>query len=278
MDSDLVYSADALSAKATFYNKDFSIFVEGKEDLIFWKNICEYANVKNFHIEDVGGTPIKDYIKLIEIENAEFIVACDLNYNDFLGTVKKNNKIIYTYGHSIENTMYFLVERINLLLRTLTKTLHDFEEQISSAISDMIGALETLIIYDIANFIFDKSIPVLTNNCHKFLSPKTFKLNQQKIQETIDFCRASISDEEFNLCRNKVIKSKKNPWFLIRGHFLASWILKLVRTIAERHSGFNLNLSYEALYSLFINCDKNQKDVLYLRRKMKMAVQEFYLD
>ena len=54
MDS-LEYSKEALGAKGLFYNKKTTVYVEGKDDPLFWEKIFELAGLE-VYIEDVGSS------------------------------------------------------------------------------------------------------------------------------------------------------------------------------------------------------------------------------
>lgn len=273
---DLVYSKDALEAKATFYDKDYTIYVEGKDDLLFWNKICRLADLKNYHIEDVGGDPINDYRKILENEVADFIVACDLNFDDFINK-KKTPRIVTTYGHSIENSMYILIDKIDHIIGTYSKSLKSFKKEIEAAFKDLTEKIYYIILYDIANEVFDKSIAVLTNSCNRYLATThSYELCEKKIKETIRKIEVLFSKEEIDFCLNKLKKTKKDIWFYIRGHFLTTWIYKLIKTLSESHSSVKTDISYDSIYSAFIDIRKSQKDINYSIKLMRQAAADMY--
>ncbi|MBU1078602.1 MAG: DUF4435 domain-containing protein, partial [Spirochaetes bacterium] len=101
------YSSDAQSVKSMFYGKDFSVFVEGDEDINFWAMYFQMASNKQAYIEQVGGKEeLQDKIDMIINEDAKIIVAMDKDHTPFLNDEIINKKIIKTVGYSIENTLY----------------------------------------------------------------------------------------------------------------------------------------------------------------------------
>ena len=54
MSNGLEYSNEALSSKGLFYNKTITVYVEGKDDPLFWDKLFDLAEI-SAHIEDVGG-------------------------------------------------------------------------------------------------------------------------------------------------------------------------------------------------------------------------------
>jgi hypothetical protein len=104
--NDLEYALEALEIKGLFYNKKITVYVEGKDDPLFWDNLFNIAEIEA-HIEDVGGSlELDKYIAKIIDSNAEFYVATDNDHNDFLENIATHPKVIRTYGYSIENSMY----------------------------------------------------------------------------------------------------------------------------------------------------------------------------
>ena len=100
------YSVEAEEAKRLFYNKDYTVFVEGADDVIFWSKLFELAELDS-HIEDVGGKDrLKTKIYDILDSGASFIVCCDSDHSDFDDERIEHQQIIRTYGYSIENSMY----------------------------------------------------------------------------------------------------------------------------------------------------------------------------
>jgi hypothetical protein len=114
---DWIFSAEALETKSLMLDTDFSVYVEGKDDILFWESLFEKEGITNFHIEEVGGYVfLGPYMNKIVNDNANIIVACDTHLSDFLGFDYQHERIIRTFGYSIENTMYNKI-RINLIIR-----------------------------------------------------------------------------------------------------------------------------------------------------------------
>ncbi|MBD1362883.1 DUF4435 domain-containing protein [Mucilaginibacter sp. ZT4R22] len=276
-EDDLVYSTAALEAKATFYNKDYTIYVEGKDDLLFWDTICKYAKLSNYHIEDVGGEPINYYKELLT-DDPDFIVACDLTYDEIKGIKNKSPKLVYTYGHSIENSMYRSIDRIDSAIKKYSKDLKSHREEIKSAIDELIDKIKKLIIYDIANEVFNKSVAVIANNCARYLKVGySYHLCNNKINETINKISHLFEKEELEFCENRLNKVNKSLWFYIRGHFLTTWILKLIKYLCEQSSKVKIDITYNAIYSEFIECNKSDSDIKYLIRSLKRAKNSIYV-
>lgn len=274
MDS-LEYSHDALSNKSLFYNKKFSVYVEGDDDVLFWGSLFELANLEA-HIEDVGGKPeLKKYIRRIVQENADYIVATDLDYYDFLFKNEKisHRKILTTYGHSIENTMYSF-HIINKIISSLSKKKINLIEEIEEWGNSLCNDADELIIYDIANERYNKGISVLTNACNYLLiNNKSIYIDKNKVIKKIKEINSSFEINEIRSVKRLKSTIKKDNWYIIRGHFLTNAIINYIKKRVIDFTGNSPNgLSKDMLYALTIDCKdnwRNRKDVVSMVSAIK---------
>ncbi|HBM2026214.1 TPA: DUF4435 domain-containing protein, partial [Acinetobacter baumannii] len=104
--NNLEYSTDAKNILNDFYEVDKILYVEGIDDKVFWGILFDRYSDKTVEIIDVGGVEnLKPYIE--QIERSEILnayVACDQDYN-FFKDKEWHNKVICTFGHSIENSL-----------------------------------------------------------------------------------------------------------------------------------------------------------------------------
>ncbi|BEE18489.1 hypothetical protein VAWG006_27420 [Aeromonas enteropelogenes] len=102
----LSYSMEAQNILNLFYNTNYVVYVEGKDDIPFWENLfCKFTTLM-VEIQDVGScNELNKYIdRIISGELSSVIVACDSDFTLF-EQYKSHPKIIRTFGHSIENTL-----------------------------------------------------------------------------------------------------------------------------------------------------------------------------
>jgi len=105
--SKIDYSIDALNVRNCFFSTDTIVYVEGDDDILFWDKVFRASTSASIYIEAVGGSKELDkYIELINSGELESIAARDSDYLDFEGKKNGDSKIIYTVGHSIENSIY----------------------------------------------------------------------------------------------------------------------------------------------------------------------------
>ena len=98
------FSIKAQNVEAQFYNKKAIVYVEGDDDLLFWR---QHFPDSYFEIKKVDGCKNLEK-KIYEIENSglKCIVACDSDYKSFEEGYKTHPLVVHTLSHSIECMMY----------------------------------------------------------------------------------------------------------------------------------------------------------------------------
>jgi hypothetical protein len=252
----LNYSTDALNVKSLFYNKEISLYIEGKEDIPFWENILSFWELNNLHLEETYGYEgLIDYMDQIVDNDANILVACDSDHSRFLKENKyKNPKIIRTYGYSIENTMY-CVHKINQVVKRFSKSKNSFNKEITKWYHQFCDDCTILLYYDIANHRFSKGVQVFGDKCNRFLeSDHSPNLGKDKIDNYIKSIDRHFSEIEINECIELVKKDKRELRFLIKGHFLTNAVINLIKSLVEKETGDKVTLSLDNLYSLMVGC------------------------
>lgn len=250
----LEYSIDALDAKSLFYNKEFTVYVEGKDDILFWKYLFELADV-NAYIEEVGGDKeIDKYIEKILNEKAMFIVACDNDHKPFMDESIVHPNIITTYGYSIENSMYNAFV-INDIICKLSRNSVDVKEYIEDWANKFTDDVFELLKYDIANHKYNKGISILGDNCSRFLiSENSHLVNQERVQFFLNQVKDTFTEKELSEVEELISESKKANWFLIKGHFLTKATVNIIKYFVKEISGISTgSISSDMIYSLTIN-------------------------
>ena len=169
----LEYSIEALEAKALFYGKQAILFVEGIDDPLFWDQFVDSLNLE-VHIEEVGGSENLEKIvdKIID-EDANVYVAIDRDYIEFYEDTihrrRNHQRILQTYGHSIENTLYHPIILNDVIKSYVRLTVFDETEEINSCISAFENDVRILLIYDILSNKLQTSKKVLGDSCMRHL-------------------------------------------------------------------------------------------------------------
>jgi len=274
MDSPFEYSSDAIENRAAFFDKNFTVYVEGPEDILFWDNLFQEAGLDDFHIEDVGGSEnLEPFIQEILQNDLNIIVACDSDYAKLDNSLVVNDKIIYTHGFSIENSMY-RIDKINEIIQYLAKKRVNIKEEIKQWQLDFEEKCESLLIYDYANHKFNKGVTVLgLNSCRYLVNNSSKLLCETKINKAIQKIKDSFSETEIESAKQEINYSTLNNWFHIRGHFLSNAVYNLVKSSAERLGGNTVSFSLDALYAMTVNCAKykDESDIQPLLSDINMA-------
>lgn len=269
--SELEYSVDALNVKAEFFGKNFSVYVEGEDDIMFWESFFKIAGFDSIYIEDVGGyTNLTPYMAKILDEDAKIIVAADTDHFDIIGFDFEHDRIVRTYGYSIENTLYNS-ERISKIIRKLSKKKPPEVDEIEKWKIGFADVGKELLVYAIANKIFDKEIKTFTDKCSRFLkSKKAAELCEDKLKEWKNDLERKFTPEEFEKAEDIVSKSTKDKWYLIRGHFLTNGVINYIKKQVRTLVGKEPSLPLDNLYAMCADLTE-LKDFNHLEFKAPIA-------
>lgn len=268
------YSNDALEIKGAFYNKEIIIYVEGIDDPIFWTETLKLVN-KEAYIEDVGGcNELEKYIKKITEENANFYIATDRDHSDFLNENHLHSeRILFTYGHSIENTIYKCNSINDIIIKYSRKVNLNLKVEIQNILTDFENKVDDLLVYDIANRKYGKGVKVFGDTCARFLKNKnSTELCETKINEFILSIKDNFTNEEIENTNQLIVNNPKSKWFLVKGHFISLLIINIIKKYTKIHRGIEISINSDDVYSHTIDGMKNNHteiDVIYLINETK---------
>jgi len=276
----LNYSTDALNVKSLFYNKPFIIYVEGQDDINFWDYLFKSKTNVEFRIEESPGgkTGLLTYMDKIVEEDAQIIVACDSDYNAILPIEKKyiHDRIVRTYGYSIENTMY-CPHNINQLIKRYGRLKGGFFPDVDAWYEEFLENSRTLLVYDLANHVFTKGIQVFGDKCVKFLdNEKSSSISKVKVNKFILDISKNFESEQIEYTKTLITRSKKELRFLIKGHFLTNGVLNFIKNTIRKETSIKIPINLDSLYALMVSCvgrcDKKCKDVQFLKDQIKKSL------
>ncbi len=271
------YSKEALEVKPLFYDKEFSVYVEGEDDVIFWESLFRIAGYENIHIEEVGGyLQLTPYMEKIVNEDTNIIVAADTDHRDFLGFDFQDERIIRTYGYSIENSMYS-IQRVHQIIRKLSNNNPPAKREIKNWRISFSKEAKQLLIFSIANSLYGKGEVIFGDKCIRFLKNSTAsELCPAKIDKFIADISVLFTEEEIQVATNLLEETTKDVWYLIKGHFLTNGVLNYVTKTVEKKTGKKPFLSLEALYALCVDNeelkDKETEDIKEMVNRIKSAM------
>ena len=253
--SSLEYSAGALSALSLFHRKKHVIYVEGVEDVRFWEILLKQLGLTDFLVKPAGGVgEIKKYTEDILVNDAKIVVARDRDFDDFERTVHKNPRIIYTYGHSIENTLLSKKILNQITMNYLMTSRLSFEQEIVQWYDKTVNDTKQLLALEIANALYKKRISVMGKSCVRFLpNNKAHYLCPTKVQETLTNLKHRFLEKEIIDAHSILAKIKKHIIWHIRGHFLTGIALNFIKHIVKREKGSTFTLEHDSFYVMLIS-------------------------
>ena len=256
---DLEYSLDAKNILDQFYEVDVILYVEGIDDKIFWSILFEKFYGKSIEIIEQNGienlTKYIDDISSNKITNA--FVACDQDYH-FFNDKEWHNKIVCTYGHSIENSLVNVESMIDIVKSFSKYYKKDIiRNVIENWVIDFHEKIENLIYCDIYNEQHKLGLSVSENNCDRyFINKNSYKISESNVKSKLD----SIFDsEEITEIKNQ-LKNHNEIIFpnFIRGHFLSSAATRFTTLLSSELSNKKISIAKDAFFScLTISFEKN---------------------
>lgn len=247
--SSVEYSTDAVNVLHQFHRCETLVYVEGDDDLLFWEFILSYFGLENFKIEIKDGSQeLEKYTERLISEDLNVIIARDADYGVLTGRIPQHSRLLTTFGHSIENTLYCTIS-IAQLARVWAKVPNCLIAQTESWFEQFNQKFSELICLDIANDHFGASLDVLGDNCTRYMKSKTCdNVDDRKVQQKIDSIRTKLDNEKVTTIEQIIADSDCTISNLIRGHFLQSAVVKYINS-RMKELGKNKTISYDNLYS-----------------------------
>ncbi len=250
--SEFEYSIDALNVKSSFYKANSIIYVEGDEDVMFWNEIFSRIDGFDYQIEPLGGSEELDkYIEKISSGELVAIAARDLDYTNHIKSQVKHERVVYTYGYSLENSLYTF-DSLHALAKIWCKDPRFESKVCRNWIGQFAQSFRQLLALDIANATAKTGLNVLYDNCTQFMLGKNSPLPcVEKIGKKIAEIEDSIPQKDIDSALEFLGANDERIVFSIRGHFLASAVSKFISSKAQA-IGKKVSISNDALYSTAI--------------------------
>jgi len=245
------YSSDGLNVLDKFHDVRFVVYVEGQDDIAFWDSLLKKSGISGYHIDYAGGIEeLKKIMSQIIHDDAQVIAACDSHYSLLLCTFPKHDRIISTFGHSIENTMY-CPHIINRVANKLSRNLKDQTTSITIWYTTFCASAKLLIIYDLAREKYGKPVEVCPDNCSRFLkSHYSYNLDDTKINEYIAQRKSHFRADEIKASEELIDQASIDIRHIIKGHFITNAVINFLKASAKRLAGTRPVISINLLYAL----------------------------
>ena len=249
---DFSFSIKAQNIEHHFYNKLAIVYVEGKDDLVFWNN---YFSDKEFELRESGGCKeLEKKMQEIIQDKLRVIVACDSDYSHYIQTIYNHPLIIRTISHSIECMMYCPIN-INKCIKNISRSLEDKIETIESLYHEFCLLTKELLVYDITSNKYKKGISIFDDSCKRFLtSNNSVRISQEKIDQFITGIKSQFNEDDLNEIRQQIEKDKRPLRNIIKGHFQTDFVRNVIKYLSESNDKKGVSISNDALFALLIEC------------------------
>lgn len=248
--ANLSYSNDALRVLNQFYGAEKILYVEGEDDIVFWESMLEKFGVAGIKVKAVSGLPeLEKMIEKISIGEIRSLAARDRDYTDFKD-VEALGCVLYTYGHSIENTL--LHESV------ITRVLKTYGRLGARQVKDgefsewfyrFNEVFELMVIYEAAKERKGCGILIMGDNCTRFMKTQSSHSPcSKKINAYLRECRAAEELEDIiEDIEKRIRETERNSCDYMRGHFLFSGCLKFANYKLGQYT--NKKISKDGFFS-----------------------------
>jgi len=271
----LPYSANGADALGLFHRAKYVIWVEGPDDIVFWEQVLQQVSFANYKVKPAGGkTVLTKYIADIVEHDIDNVVCLDSDYSDYIGDKIDHPRVIYTYGYSIENSMYSPAN-ISKTTGIIAKQTAPPVNEVEQWLEQNCNVLEEILLYDIANEVYGRGVSVLGDCCARFLFSSSGRFAAEKIATAISEVKQKFTDNEIEHVKSLVQSDNRQKYQIVRGHFLFSSIHKYVKSKAQaggsRHSMSNDHL-FDVLVTTFTEKCCEYSDFNHLKRSFQRLI------
>ncbi|MBW0147512.1 DUF4435 domain-containing protein [Marinobacter arenosus] len=233
--SGLRYSSAALNVLNEFYDKEYVVYVEGEDDIVFWESVFHNLGFKSVQVEQkFGSGQIDDYQDSVVNENAKIIICRDADYLRFDGQECKHPRVIYTAGHSIENSIIDIGSLSKMVLhlgRCSRNELNEIQEELQDWLENFFDEIEELIELEIAANRFRKGVKILGENCARFMkTPQSAEVCEEKLKLFIREVKNKFNQDEIRQAKELIRDSNMDSMDIVRGHFLLSATIRVINS------------------------------------------------
>jgi len=266
----LEYSDEAINALDAFLECDYILFVEGDDDVLFWSTVFCKCSDLSIDIRPVGGVnELKPYVDKVKAGELDCLVAKDADYTKHENCFLPHPRVLYTYGYSIENTLY-KPELISSVIGLWSKRNVDCLREVNDWLMRFATATKPLFYLDYINYINNLELDTGAGHCQQFMQGRySEEVDEIKLNEHVGLLREThgisyVADELTPVIDIPV------P-LLMRGHFLQSAVLRFVNRKVKEF-GRKANVSADALYAHAIHhlqnafCWEDEEGVYYSKQ------------
>lgn len=249
---DIEYSPGALDTLPLFHRKRFVVFVEGGDDIVFWRQTFRLCGAHDAHFKVGGGKSTLARYMAAAVSGADIVVALDSDWSEADGTRVDHPRVLYTFGYSIENTLCSCCA-VAAILEIYLPGAVDHDLRASEWKARLERDVMQLVILDLANHLSGAGDLVPLDKPFRLLDKH--QRDRVSLTEVEKLCvgRCDTVNRAVPEAETYLAKSEKGTWARIRGHFLTAALLHFVCHVAFTVQGRRLSLSHDAVFGLLIS-------------------------
>lgn len=249
---DLSYSDDALNVRNAFFGAKAIIYVEGDDDVLFWQEVFSKVTDEPFEVESLGGAQALDeHIAKIASGQLEGIAARDADFLPILGKCNPSPRVVYTFGYSIENSLYTSAA-LTQLVRLWCKSPKVAPAACAQWLTQLVSTVEPLVLLDAANAISGSGVATVGDNCSRYMTSSTSAMVcPTKVSSAASAITHKVPPSAVATVSTSIGAKPEEVLTHLRGHFLASAVHRYIVTNAKSF-GRKVSVSAESLYAAAI--------------------------
>lgn len=252
--SEITYSLEALNVLNKFHRVAVAVHVEGEDDIVFWQKVFELITDRKVGFISAGGSVELDRrIKLIEAGSLDAIAARDSDYHVLRNIASDSPRVLYSYGYSIENTLYS-ASTVADISKISCRTDNDLFTDTNNWKNLFANSFSSLLRLDLANDIGNLGMSVLGDNCSRYMEndssqkPCTLKISAKEASTL-----AQLNANSIAIADNILNVDEFDSWRWLRGHFVASGVQKYISN-AAKDVGRRTSIAHDHIFGQAIFC------------------------
>lgn len=246
---DLMYSSEAINVLNRFFRVDVIVYVEGDDDVVFWGEIFEKCGGMSVELMPVGDcNQVEKYIDRITSGELMALAARDRDYLHFLGKECRNPRVLYTFGHSIENSLFTLNSILDIA-RICCRDAKLDSAECSAWIASFVDAFRLLCSLELAKEMDGVGEIVLGDNCSRFMISDSSELPcNQRIASHAKNISGKVSARSAKIAAKIAPNDQDGTWRSLRGHFVMSGVQKFIAS-RMKERGRKASISFDQLFA-----------------------------
>lgn len=224
------YSNTGRLGTKVLLKKYLTCYVEEKEDKMYWEKYFSLLTTDlRIKFRPAGNCRIIDkWIDKIMRGNKKVMVIRDSDYLDVFQSKVAHPRIIYTFGYSLENSVYS-ARAVNKTVRYLSVSDCSIAKDYDDWLRNNYATIENLVIMDIADMMFSKKKSVLGDSGGIYIdNPKDCNISISKVQSRFNQFTSNFTNVELQEARKKYLGFRKRKHLLLRGHVLTLLVVNYI--------------------------------------------------